>query len=73
MVNLAYLTRHDLRSMADASSPVSTCRKYLERIVNRVEGARGVTSVIYNRHEFWAETRAVMELWEAELRRIVGS
>ena len=43
------------------------------RILNHVEGARSVTGAVYNQHEFWAEKRAVMELWEAEPRRIVGS
>ena len=43
------------------------------RILIHVEGARSVTDAVYNQHEFWAEKRVALELWEAELRRIVGS
>ena len=42
------------------------------RLLNHVEGARSVTDAVYNQHEFWAEKRAQLERWEAELRRMVG-
>ena len=41
-------------------------------ILNHVEGARSVTDAVYNQHEFWVEKRAALQLWEGELRRIVG-
>ena len=43
------------------------------RILNHVDGAHSVTDAVYNQHEFLTEKRAALQLWEAELRRIVGS
>ena len=40
---------------------------------NHVDGARSVTDAVYNQHEFWAEKRAALMLWEAELRRIIAA
>ena len=42
------------------------------RILNHVEGARSITDAVYNQHEFWAEKRDALQLWEVELRRIIG-
>ena len=42
------------------------------RMLNHVDGARSVTDAVYNQHEFWAEKRDALELWEVELRRIIG-
>ena len=41
-------------------------------MLNHVDGARSVTDAVYNQHEFWAEKRAALKLWVAELRRIIA-
>ena len=43
------------------------------RLLNHVDGAHSVTDAVYNQHEFWAEKRAALMLWEAELRRFIAA
>ena len=74
MVNPARLTVHDLRrTVGTGLARLELSKDIRARILNHVEGARSVTDAVYNQHEFWAEKRVALLLWETELRRIVGS
>ena len=67
-------TVHDLRRTVGTNlARLGVSKDIRARILNHVEGARSVTDAVYNQHEFWAEKRTALELWEAELRRIIGS
>ena len=66
-------TVHDLRRTFGTNlARLGVSKDIRARILNHVEGARSVTDAVYNQHEFWAEKRVALELWEAELRRIIG-
>ena len=65
---------HDLRRTVGTNlARLGVSKDIRARILNHVEGARSVTDAVYNQHEFWAEKRVALQLWEAELRRIIGS
>ena len=67
------VTVHDLRRTVGTNlARLGVSKDIRARILNHVEGARSVTDAVYNQHEFWAEKRVALELWEAELRRIIG-
>lgn len=66
-------TVHDLRRTVGTNlARFGVSKDVRARVLNHVDGARSVTDAVYNQHEFWAEKRAALQLWEAELRRIVG-
>ena len=66
-------TVHDLRRTVGTNlARLGVSKDIRARLLNHVDGARSVTDAVYNQHEFWAEKRAALETWEAELRRIVG-
>ena len=67
-------TVHDLRrTVGTHLARLGASKDIRARVLNHVDGARSITDAVYNQHEFWAEKRAALETWEAELRRIVGS
>ena len=67
-------TEHDLRRTVGTNlARLGVSKDIRARILNHVEGARSVTDAVYNQHEFWAEKRVALLLWETELRRIIGS
>ena len=67
-------TMHDLRRTVGTNlARLGVSKDIRARILNHVEGARSVTDAVYNQHEFWAEKRAALQFWEAELRRIIAS
>jgi integrase len=67
-------TVHDLRrTMGTNLARLGVSKDIRARVLNHVDGARSVTDAVYNQHEFWAEKRAALEIWETELRRIVGN
>ena len=66
-------TVHDLRRTVGTNlARMGVSKDIRARVLNHVNGARSVTDAVYNQHEFVAEKRAALEMWEAELRRIVG-
>ena len=67
-------TVHDLRRTVGANlARIGVSKDIQARLLNHVDGARSVTHAVYNQHEFWAEKRAALMLWEAELRRIIAA
>ena len=72
-LGIANATVHDLRRTVGTNlARLGVSKDIRARLLNHVEGARSVTDAVYNQHEFWAEKRAALERWEAELQRIVG-
>ena len=68
-----FATVHDLgRTVGTNLARRGVSKDIRARLLNHVDGARSVTVAVYNQHEFWAEKRAALERWEAELRPIVG-
>jgi integrase len=66
-------TVHDLRrTVGTGLARLGVTKDIRARILNHVDGARSVTDAVYNQHEFRAEKRAALELWEAELLQIVA-
>ena len=66
-------TVHDLRRTVGTNlARLGVSKDMRARLLNHVDGARSVTDAVYNQHEFWAEKRAALMLWENELRRIVA-
>jgi integrase len=66
-------TIHDMRRTVGTDlARLGVSKDIRARLLNHVDGARSVTDAVYNQHEFWAEKRAALGLWEAELRRIVA-
>ena len=73
-LGIANATLHDLRRTVGTNlARLGISKDIRARVLNHVDGARSVTDAVYNQHEFWAEKRAALERWEAELRRIVGT
>ena len=71
-LHLVY-TVHDLRRTAGTNlARLGVSKDIRARILNHVAGARNITDAVHNQHEFWADKRAALMLWEAELRRIIG-
>lgn len=65
-------TVHDLRRTVGTNlARLGVSKDIRARILNHVDGVRSVTDAVYNQHEFMAEKRAALELWEAELKRIM--
>ena len=68
------LAVHDLRCTVGTNlARLGVSKDIRARMLNHVEGARSITDAVCNQHEFWAEKRAALQLWEAELRRIIGT
>ncbi len=66
-------TVHDLRRTVGTSlARLGVPKDIRARVLNHVDGARSVTDAVYNQHEFQAEKRAALKLWEDELRRVVA-
>ena len=73
-LGIANATLHDLRRTVGTNlARLGISKDIRARVLNHVDGARSVTDAVYNQHEFWAEKRAALTRWEAELRRIVGT
>ena len=71
-LGIAHATVHDLRrTVGTHLARLGVSKDIRARILNHVDGARSVTDAVYNQHEFWAEKRAALMLWEGELHRIV--
>ena len=71
-LNIENATVHDLRRTVGTNlARLGVSKDIRARILNHVDGARSVTDAVYNQHEFWAEKRAALQLWESELRSIV--
>ena len=65
-------TVHDFcRAVGTNLARLGVSKDLRERVLNHVDGARSITDAVYNQHEFWAEKRAALMLWESELRRII--
>ena len=72
-LNIENATVHDLRRTVGTNlARLGVTKDIRARLLNHVDGARSVTDAVYNQHEFWAEKRAALQLWESELRRIVN-
>jgi integrase len=66
-------TVHDLRRTVGTNLARQGVSKDIRaRLLDHVDGARSVTDSVDNQQEFGAEKRAAMEVWEAEVRRIVS-
>lgn len=66
------VTVHDLRRTVRTNlARLGVSKDIRARLLNHVDGARSVTDAVYNQHEFWVEKRTALELWEAELCRVV--
>jgi hypothetical protein len=66
-------TVHDLRRTVGTNlARLGISKDIRARLLNHVEGARSVTDAVYNQHEFWHKKRAALELWERDLKRIIG-
>ncbi len=73
MVIGSTVTVHDLRRTVGTNlARLGFSKEIRTPLLNLVEGARSVTDAGYKQHEFWAEKRAALGRWEAELSRIVG-
>jgi integrase len=71
-LNIENATVHDLRRTVGTNlARLGVTKDIRARLLNHVDGARSVTDAVYNQHEFSAEKRAALELWEAELHRII--
>jgi len=67
-------TVHDIRRTVGTNlARLGVSKDIRTRVLNHVDGARSVTDAVYNQHDFSAEKRAALELWETELRRIVAA
>ena len=65
-------TVHDLRRTVGTNlARLGVSKDIRARLLNHVDGARSVTDAVYNQHEFSAEKRHALEMWETELKRIV--
>lgn len=63
---------HDLRRTVGTNlARLGMSKDIRARVLTHVDGARSVTDAVYHQHEFWAEKRAPLLLWEPELRRII--
>jgi integrase len=72
-LNIENATVHDLRrTVGTGLARLGVSKDFRARVLNHVDGARSVTDAVYNQHEFAAEKRAALELWEAELKQIVA-
>ena len=72
MLGIPNATVHDLRRTVGTNlARLGVSKDVRARVLNHIDGARSVTDAVYNQHEFWAEKRAALQLWESELRRIV--
>lgn len=66
-------TVHDLRRTVGTNlARLGVSMDIRARVLNHVNGARSVTDAVYNQHEFAAEKRAALALWETELRRVLS-
>ena len=72
-LDIANATVHDLRRTVGTNlARLGVSNDIRARLLNHVGRARSTTDAVYSPHEFWAEKRVALQLWEAELRRIVG-
>jgi integrase len=66
-------TVHDLRRTVGTNlARLGVSKDIRARILNHVDGARSVTDAVYNQHEFIAEKRAAMQMWEDYLRGLLS-
>ena len=73
MLGIPNATVHDLRRTVGTNlARLGVSKDVRARVLNHVDGARNITDAVYNQHEFAAEKRAALQLWENELLRIVG-
>jgi integrase len=72
-LNIANATVHDIRRTVGTNlARLGVTKDIRARLLNHLDGSRSVTDAVYNQHEFSAEKRAALELWENEIRRIVS-
>jgi integrase len=65
-------TLHDLRrTFATNLAALGTPVHVTERLLNHVSGAVSGVAAIYNRHSYFPEMRAAIELWENRLQSLV--
>ena len=65
-VGIPKATVHDLhRTVGTNLARLGVSKDIRARVLNHVDDARSVTDAVYNQHEFWAEKRAALMLWEA--------
>ena len=67
-------TVHDLRRTVGTNlARLGVSKDIRATVLKDVDGARSITDAVYNQHEFWAEKRSALMLWESELRRIIAA
>jgi integrase len=66
-------TLHDIRrSVATKMAELRIAPHIIERILNHVTGTMSPLSRVYNRATYLEEMRAAIELWEAQLSKIIA-
>lgn len=69
---IEHFTLHDLRrTMATGLQRLGVRLEVTEAVLNHVSGTRGGLVGVYQRHNFLDEKRRALDLWAAELERIV--
>lgn len=69
-----HFTLHDLRrTMATGLQRLGVRLEVTEAVLNHVAGTRGGLVGVYQRHDFLIEKRHALDLWAAEVERIVTS
>jgi integrase len=67
-------TLHDLRrTFASNLGALGVRLEVIEKLLNHVSGSFGGIVGVYQRHNFMPEMRAAVDLWEAKLKKILGS
>lgn len=65
---------HDLRrTMATGMQRLGVLMPVVEAVLNHVSGSRSGVAGVYQRHTYLAEKKAALDLWAAEVDRIVAA
>jgi integrase len=74
-LGIAHFTIHDLRRTLNTHlARLGVSSEIRSRVLNHVSGRRGsVTESVYNVHQYDDEKRRALEIWAAELERIINA
>ena len=68
-----HFTIHDLRrTVATGMQRLGVQLPVTEAVLNHVSGSRAGIAAVYQRHDYFEEKRAALELWASEVNKLVG-
>ena len=69
-----HFTIHDLRrTVATGMQRLGVQLPVTEAVLNHVSGSRSGIAAVYQRHDYFAEKRAALDLWAGEVTRLVST